>query len=216
MSNMINRIINYLKDNYNRRTFIFSFISALICVAYAIYNGVLGLLEESIWNGSICIYYILLIVVKSFLLINRNGKENSIFVIAVSFPILLIITPAMITPAILLINDRRTYDFGLIPAITMAAYTTYSITLAIINLRKAANNDCIIVKQLRLINMISALMSLIVLQNTMINANGGYDEEMTLLTSCTSIGIILVVIILIVRSFVKSIKSFQIKSNNDN
>ena len=211
---MINRIISYLKDNYERRTFIFTFMSVLICVVYAIYNGILGIMEEAIWNGSICIYYILLIVVKFFLLINRNGKENSIFVIAVSFSILLIITAAMITPAILLINNRRTYDFGLIPAIAMATYTTYSITLAIINLKKASNNDSIVVKQLRLINMISALMSLIVLQNTIIIANGGYDQKMTLFTSCTSFGIILVVIVLIARSFAKSIKAFQIKSNN--
>lgn len=126
---MVKRMINYLKNNYNRRTFIFSFLSTLVCVAYAIYNGALGLIKESIWNGSVCIYYILLTAVRIFLLINRKSKKNNIFVIMVSFSIMLVLTIAMITPAILLINDRRVYDYGLIPAIAMAAYTTCIKTL---------------------------------------------------------------------------------------
>ena len=203
---MILRFISYMKSDYNRRTFIFSLISMIVCFAFAIFNGVLGIIKQSIWCGSICIYYLLLLSIKMLLLLNRNKKGNEIGLTIVSYSILLIITLAMITPAILMIRNERTYSFGLIPAISSAAYTTYSFTLAIINLTKASKSDNLIVRQLRLINMITALMSIIVLQNTLISANGGYDESMKLLTTYTSFLIIGIAVILIVIYLIKTLK----------
>ena len=54
----------------------------------------------------------------------------------VIYALLFIITISMIAPAIFLIIGKRTYDLGMIPAIAMAAYTTYSVTFAIINYYK--------------------------------------------------------------------------------
>ena len=49
---------------------------------------------------------------------------------------LIILTIAMIAPAFILVLDKRTYNLGLIPSIASAAYTTYSITMSIVNMKK--------------------------------------------------------------------------------
>ncbi len=200
---MIKKTINNLKSDYVFRTYAFTFISILITFGYAIYNGVLGITKLSIWNGSICVYYLLLLSIKALLMIERRNtneqKRNR--VILFSFILLFVTTIAMITPAILMINNQRSYDLGLIYAIAMAAYTTYSVTTAFIHFNKARSNENQVVKQIRLINIASALMSITVLQNTMILANGGIDESMQLLSAISSFAIITAITILTIVEF---------------
>ncbi|MCQ2799646.1 MAG: hypothetical protein MJ228_02620 [Bacilli bacterium] len=203
---MIRRTINHLKSDSERRAFFFAFISALICFAYAAYNGVLGILKSSIWNGSICVYYLLLLVIKMLLVVENKrefDEKRRNRVVFFSFFIMLVITLAMITPAILLINNKREYNLGLIPAISMAAYTTYSITMAIINFSKAKTNNNLLLNNIRIINVIAALMSVIVLQNTLILANGGMEEKMQILSACSTFAIIASILIILVIQFIK-------------
>lgn len=91
---------------------------------------------------------------------------------------LIILNIAMITPAFLLVLDKRTYNLGLIPSIASAAFTTYSITMSIVNMKTAKNTDSSIIKQIRSVNTINTLMSILVLQNALILANGGYTDDM--------------------------------------
>lgn len=197
---MIRRTIKHLKSDSERRAFFFTFISALISFAYAAYNGILGILKSSIWNWSICVYYLLLLVIKMLLVVENKrefDEKRRNRVVLVSFFIMLVITLAMITPAILLINNKREYNLGLIPAISMAAYTTYSITMAIINFSKAKSNINCLLLNVRTINVVAALMSIIVLQNTLILANGGMEEKMQILSACSTFIIIASILILI-------------------
>ncbi len=209
---MMKKIINYLKIDYNRRTYIFASISVLINFAFSIYNGVIGFVFNSIWHLSIFGYYLLLMFIKALLILgkkfNKNGKANKQnIIIFISFIILIITTIAMIGPAVILVQNKRIYDWGLIPAIAMAAYTTYSITMAIFNINKVKANDDSIVKQIRLINMIAAIMSVLVLQNTLILANGEYSNDMKLLSIFTSIAIIMAIIIIVIYSLIKTVKN---------
>ena len=155
---MLKRAINNLKNDHSLRTFVFSVFSVLITLSYSIYNGFLGIYKLSIWHGSICIYYLLLLIIRTILVFemkNNNEKRKKIMHFVI-YGLLFIITISMIAPAIFLIIGKRTYDLGLIPAISMAAYTTYSVTFAIINYYKTRKNNNITIKQLRLINVISA------------------------------------------------------------
>lgn len=204
------RIINWIKEDYDRRTILFASISIVIHLSFAIYNGVLGILYHLIWNGSICVYYLLLMGMKGVLVFGqfyctRKNKSKYSF-IYISYGILLLSTISMIVPAILLVQNKRFYDLGVIPAIAMAAYTTYSITMSIIHMNKTKQVDNLFVKQIRLINMVTAFMSILVLQNTMILANGAYTNVMKELSIISSIAIILSIIILIVYSLSKTIK----------
>ena len=194
---MIKEIIKKLKKDYNKRTVIFAFLSVLAITCFTVYNGILGFLFDSIWHICIFVYYVFLLFIKGLLVFgisHKKTRSNQIIVVYITFIMLIILTIAMIAPAFLLVLDKRTYNLGLIPSIASAAYTTYSITMSIVNMRKAKNSDGPIIKQIRLVNIVNTLMSVLVLQNTLILANGGYTDEMKKLSVVTSVGILILII----------------------
>lgn len=212
---MIQNLIYKIKNDYDYKTFILAGISSIICFGYSLYNGILGVICNSLWNGSICIYYLLLLIFK-FLLIffeKKLTKINKNKLIIFSYIFLLIIALAMITPVILLIENKRDYNLGLIPSIAMAAYTTFSLIMALINIKKSKQSKNELVKIIRLINTISVLMSIIVLQNTLILVNGGYSRTMEVVTIITSCVVIAIIFLIIALSFYKYIKRKNIKYN---
>ncbi|MCR4898973.1 MAG: hypothetical protein K5892_07140 [Acholeplasmatales bacterium] len=212
---MFYKMIDLLKVDKDKRLLFFSIMSIILCLAFAIFNGILGIVYNSLWNGCICIYYIFLIMIKILIVFggkityydNKTIRKNIIVIF--SFILLLFINIAMITPAALMLFDKRSYNYGIIIGIIMATYTTYSITMAIINLKRTIKVNNIFVKQIRLINMITALMSLLILQNTLIVANGGYDRSMTVLSFWTSLGIIFLVLVMIIISFIMYVKNYN-------
>ncbi len=209
---MIRRTIKHLKSDSERRIFFLTFISSLISFAYAVYNGTLGILKRSVWNGSICVYYLLLMMIKMLLVVENKrvfDEKRRNRVVLISFSIMLVITLAMVAPAILLIHNKRVYDLGLIPAITMAAYTTYSITMAIVNFSKARDDDNYLLLNVWTMNVVSALMSIIVLQSTLILANGGMEEKMQILSACSTFAIIVSIFILIVIQIIKYLRKYE-------
>ncbi len=204
--------IKTLKEDYDKWTSFCAFLSFLISLAFAFYNGVLAIINSSILYGSFSLYYILLIILRLFILqaqlFSMSKKRPDIQQNAyyISFILLILFTLAMVPPVTMLALNKREYNLGLIPAIANAAYTTYSITMAIINLKKAKKTDNLLTKQLRLINFIYALMSVLTLQNTLILASGGFDEDMYVFSATTSGVILLGIIVTIVTSFVLSLK----------
>ena len=137
---------------------------------------------------------------------HKKTRDKELLVVYITFIMLILMTIAMIAPAVLLILDKKSYNWGLIPSIALAAYTTYSVTMSIINMRKAKNNDSPVIKQIRLVNIVNALMSVLVLQNTLILANGGYTEDMRKLSVATSVGIIALIIFIEIYQFILTIK----------
>ena len=91
---------------------------------------------------------------------------------------------------------------GLIPAIAMAAYTTYKITMAIIHMKKQQAHH-VLVCELRTINLIDALVSILTLQNTliMINAGKGEVNNMLTLSAISSAAIYLLILGITVQLF---------------
>jgi len=170
-------------------------------VLFALYNGGLGIWYASLWHGSICIYYILLSLLRGILLAaerkarkkEREPAENyrkSVF--CATSGIVLAINAALITPVSLMVLDRRPIQTGLIPAIASAAYTTYRISAAAVKLKRTRGT--ILDRELSMIRLVDALVSVLVLQNTMIMAvEGGISPRMFRLVAISSAGILLLV-----------------------
>ena len=202
---MIKEVVKKLKNDYNKRTVIFAFLSVLAIICFTVYNGILGFLYDSIWHICIFVYYVFLLLIKGllvFAILYKKTRSNQLIVVYITFIMLIILTIAMIAPAFILVLDKRTYNLGLIPSIASAVYTTYSITMSIVNLKKAKNTDGPIIKQIRLVNTVNTLMSILVLQNTLILANGGYTDDMKKLSMATSIGIIVLIVIIEIYQFI--------------
>lgn len=170
-------------------------------VAFALYNGGLGLRHASLWHGSICAYYALLSTLRGVLLLAEGREEREGGGLSArrrkgifygTWVLILVMNGALIRPTVLMVLSRRPVSMGMIPAITSATYTTYKIIAAGLGLRKKREN--IFARELGLLRFVDALVSILVLQNTLITVvDGEVKGEMFLLSAVTSAGIFLLI-----------------------
>ena len=100
----------------------------------------------------------------------------------------------------------------MIPAIAMATYTTYKIVMASVNLKRRTRSENRLVRLLRMINFIDALVSILTLQNTLIMVNmKDESNRMLSLTAVTSAAIMLAVLALSIAALRKGIMSLKRK-----
>lgn len=189
------------ESDYYFSTVFSSAISTLISIVFALYNGALGIVYQSWWHGLICVYYLLLATIRAILIGTRRKNQKTIRMI--TYLLLLVMDVSLIGPIYVMVSGERSYTYGLIPAIAMAAYTTYRITISIVHFRKSRKKDNSLLFELRMINMTDALVAVLSLQNALIIANGGMNEGMRTLTTWTSGGIYLVIVLITIMSFIK-------------
>lgn len=202
MKQRIKELKETWKSDYFFSTVVSSTISALVSTAFTLYNGVLGIVYQSLWHGSICVYYLLLAVVRAILLRTRNNSQRKVHI--ATHLLLLLMDISLIVPLYVMVNGERSYTYGLIPAIAMATYTTYRIIMGIINFRKSRKTNNPLVAELRMINLTDALIAVLSLQNALIIANGGMYGGMKTLVAWTSGGIYLAVVFITISSFMSA------------
>ena len=101
-------------------------------------------------------------------------------------------------------------SMGLIPAITMAAYTTWKITMASIHIsrqrRRSSGN--VLVAELRTVNFIDALMAILTLQNTliMVERTTADQNDMLPLSAVSSALIYAIIAAITIRMLQKGLK----------
>lgn len=215
--NAVNRIKTIISD-YDRKTLYFSVGSLLITVVFALYNGFLGAAHSSLWYGSICIYYIILSLIRAIILSferktskdgnNAERQRRKIFI--TSHGLLLLMNISLIVPISLMVKLQKPVYMTMVPSIAMAAYTTCKVTNASINMRKKAKTENLLIKELRTINFIDALLSIIVLQNTLIVVNSsGESRRMSVVSAIISAILLAQIIGISVFSFASGVKKLR-------
>ncbi len=215
-------IIDKWKDDYDFRTMVNSLGSLAITAIFALYNGFIGLQNSSLWYGGICAYYIMLVNLRGLILIAekkiaRRGDREEIrkkVYIAASI-LLLVLNSTLIIPITIMVKQQKPFNLTLVPAIAMAVYSFYKLTMASVNLKKRKKSANSLVRLLRMINFIDALVSILTLQNTLIMLEST-DDKISLLpvTASTSAGVLIAVLILSIAAIangVMCIKEEQIE-----
>lgn len=162
-------------DSYDFRTMIFAAGKFVINMAYTVFNGVYGIFFRSRWHISLCIYYLVLCIVRG-LLVNRSRKINkAIFTDAerevqrlrlyrAAGILLLIFTAALDVMVTLMMSDAA-YGFSYTAIFVAAIYTVYKVAMSSYNLIKARGSDDCVVRAVRNINFADALVSILALQS---------------------------------------------------
>ncbi|MDE5995210.1 MAG: hypothetical protein K2G60_06825 [Oscillospiraceae bacterium] len=153
-NNKITEKIKYFlkrrKQDYAFNTVTSAVSSFGTTVMFALYNGFLGLFRLSVWHGSICVFYLVFVTVRGMILltekknINRSEQERVLHrhkTFQISSVVLLMLNLALILPISLMVIFEKPINIGLIPAIAMAAYTTYKVTMAAIHIKKQKRNN---------------------------------------------------------------------------
>lgn len=204
------------KENRAKTALICSFTATF---AFAVFNGVLGIVKKSVWNGSICVYYFALLIIKGLIIFTelkaKNKDEDYKRVLKqktfiITTVLLFFIDLALIVPITLMVLNRKEVDMGMIPAIAIATYTTYKVIYSIIKYKSAGRNPDLTARQLRTINLVDAVLSVLTLQNTLIFVNDkSQTRNLTVLTAISSFIGLAVIIALSVCSLIRFLKDKQ-------
>ena len=183
----IGRLLRGWREDYIYQTLISAAASFGCTALFALYNGYLGLGHRSVWHGSICVFYLLLMAIRGSILLTevqimtrpeeeQRRRRRRTFLL--SSALLLALDLALSLPVSLMAVLARPVRMGQIPSITMAAYTTWKITMASVHAgrqrRRPGGN--LLLAELRTVNFIDALAAVLTLQNTLIMVNGTEDD----------------------------------------
>jgi len=173
----------FLKD-YGFRTFIMFVVSTAINIAYAVYNGVYGIIFLSVWYGSLSLYYIALsllrggMVIRTVRLKNMGEGDNEQKRLRAYrlTGIFLILLPLALSAAIIqMALEGKAFRHAGVLIFVAAAYTFTKITMSVINLVKTRKTGDYILFAMRNIGLADSLVSVLALQTAMFAAfsNGG-------------------------------------------
>lgn len=175
------------RGDENRRLLVSAALSCACTALFALYHGYLGLRYVSLWHGSIGLFYLLLMAIRGSILLTevqimtrpeeeQRRRRRRTFLL--SSALLLALDLALSLPISLMAVLARPVRMGQIPSITMAAYTTWKITMASVHAgrqrRRPGGN--LLLAELRTVNFIDALAAVLTLQNTLIMVNGTEDD----------------------------------------
>lgn len=212
------RLLKRIKNDYVFRAFIFSALSFFITMLFTAYNVFLCIAYKAVWNIGIAVYYALLLSIRAYVIFSerkfykehltdeqKENKQKKLFLVQSIF--LFIIDFALIAPIALMVLQKKTVNYSTIPAITVAAYTTYKIVISTRNIIKTRNVPHLSLKILRTVNFIDALVSVLTLQYTLIiTFGGGMNKDMFILCAVSSFAIWTLLILLSLKSLLQSVK----------
>lgn len=162
-----------LLDNYGYRTMMFGVVGFVLNVTYVAFIGVLAIMTKSAWYISISVYYLILILMKGNIFYSKKKYDTEIKkarayrFCGIMFILLMIAFSGVI---VLIYTSNMYFEFAGLMIYAVAAFTFYKLTLAIINIFKARYQDDLYIQSIRNVNLVSAMISIIVLQVAMFQA----------------------------------------------
>ena len=187
----ISNFVNNIKAQLTKRKNTLLVLSLVFTFVMSIYNRVIGALTQSLWNESISIYYFVLVGVRSIILgyvhKSKTRKHDSV-VFVLTKVLLVILNVLLVVPIILMITNKRPVQMDLIFSIAIALYTTIKTTTTIIELVKTRKERDVLQRELKVINLMDMVVSILTMQNTLIAVNSvGFDQGLYYLTIASSI-----------------------------
>lgn len=179
------------------RTALFA-LTGLVCnLIFALYNGVLGIFFASPLFFVMFIYYTVLSLMRFYAVTYKfgQGKRRSERSVMRFCGALLIILAAVLSAVVWLnIESKRSAAKHDIIMISIAAYTFWKATLAIINIVKARKKRSLLIITLRNINAADAAASLLSLEHSMVatfgEGNGSFAVTMDAATGAGTVALV--------------------------
>lgn len=189
--------IGRLIDDYSFRTLIFASLSFCANAFFAVTKGLTGWYSSSDWLISLSVYYLILCILKFYLLRNsrkiRKAAESyhqqELEWKAYRMSGMLLIVLTVVLQGILLLIVKKgeifTYNSNLI--IAVAAYDFYSLGSSVVYMLKTRKKHSPTIVSIKSINFATSLVAMLSLQTSMfavygINGSAGMERTLNLLT----------------------------------
>ena len=167
-------------------------------IAFAIFQLVLGFYHKSFWFYSMFAYYIMLGVMRFFLLKHtRKYKANEETQIEIKKSIicgylLIAMNLALAVIVFFMVYWHRTFYHHMITTIALATYTFITFTFAIINLVKYRKYKSPVYSSAKTISLIAGAVSMLTLESTMLTTFGTTESPLfgQIMLSLTGVAVI--------------------------
>lgn len=180
---------------------------------YAIYHCVLGILNLSFWFIAMCAFYGILAIMRfSAILCERNHQKlpdnvTELFVMKLSGVLLVTLSIVLATVSYISLSQNIAAKHGEIIMITIATYTFYKITMAIVKAVKQHKNPSPMLKTIRNIGYAEVAASILTLQRSMLASFGSMSAgNIHFMNAVTGAAVCLFVLILGLSMIAKSMK----------
>ncbi len=208
------KFLNKLFNDIYFRTLLATSFSLILGILFVAYNAFAGIYYHSVWNGSISIYYGFLVVVRIMFLINEsklknfeeNVKEQNRAKLLKNVGIMLLfVNLALVAPVTLLALSKKEVNLPMWVAIANACYAFYKITICIVSFVKTRHNSMLSVRCIKNLNLTSALVTLLSLENTLIItfSEHGIDSSMHIMMILSAFVVMFVNIWIAISTIVK-------------
>lgn len=216
-------------EQYDFKTLVLAVLSLIISIVFAVFNGVIGILEKSVWYGALAAYYITLIFFRSGVIVSdrvcakrARGTLTAQTKIYLASGVFLVVTEVAMAAAVTqMIIYGTPENRGEIMAIATAAYAFTKITLAIYNLVKAKKYADPVSGSLRCLNFADACMSMVSLTVVLLTTFGREQEEgqmmiyIKALAGFAACAAVLALATYMIITSVKKLKSIKSDSKED-
>lgn len=213
-------------EQYGFKTFVVALLSLIVSVAFALFNGVIGILEKSAWYGTLAAYYITLIIFRSGVIVvdrvckNRNyggdrllHAQNKIHLASGAF---LVVTEIAMAAAITqMVIFPTPVNRGEILAIATAAYAFTKITMAIYNLFKAKKFADPVSQSLRCLSFADACMSMVSLTVVLLVTFTEEPDENFMIPMKAGVGFAACAIVLALATYMIITSAKKLRKNED-
>lgn len=208
---IVRKIKNFKNNNkYLQRYFsdrrlqvtISLYMSLFINIAYTLVNFFISNKNSSVWYASVGVYYLVLGLIRFFLLKNSDkankklSKERKIFELKIyraTGIMMFIVNGVMSGMTVQMVKNNECATHSNIMTIATAAFTFYFFSMAIVNLQKYRKTDHPIFSATKMLNFACALMSIFTLQTSMIPAFGDDETFRKIMNTATGSAVFILV-----------------------
>ena len=199
--------------NQRYRMILSAAVAFVFNLLYAIYHCVLGIVNLSLWFITMCAFYGILATMRfSAVLCERKGRDlpsndTEKLVMTLSGILLMVLSLVLAIVSYISLSQNIAVKHGEIIMITIATYTFYKITMAIIRAVKQRKNPSMLLKTIQYISYAEVAASVLTLQRSMLVSFGTMNSnQVHLMNVIVGAVVCLFVLILGISMTIKSRK----------
>ena len=198
-------------------------VSLSFNLIYALFQLGMGFYYRSRWFFALATYYVLLILMRRFLLRDlknltpgENMREELRRYLFCGWA-LAAMTPALIVIVIFIIFQNRGFSYHPITTIAIAAYTFTTFTLAIINVVRHRKHKSPLISAAKVVSMTTASVSMLSLETAMLFAFGSHTDELfnRVITGTSGALVCIFVLTMAIHMIVRAKKELQKGAQRD-
>lgn len=203
----------YVKD-FGFRSFVGSVISFSFSILFGISNGVLGIVSQSIWYGSLSLYYILLTLMYGSIISSRKRNKEPHRVFKNCGILLMVLNSALSVAIAQMIFDGEGFEYSGIMIYVYATYAFYKLTTAIIKLFKSKHKADPISHATVCVNLTGGMVCILALQTALLSTFGN-GVNASLFNTLTGSAVSLTSISISIFMIIKGTKNIKLEKTNE-